>query len=501
MAVTPSNMMPLGTVAPDFALPDAVSDKVLHLQQLKSSIGTVVMFICNHCPFVIHIQDQLVQIAKTYQAKGLQFIAISSNDIENYPDDAYLENMIGVILGRIFSFELKNIIRITKTSGTQADSTGLLISEIFLPAFTIALQRAEYNWEQTFSDFYNKLTAIRKGAWVELINIFVIDLLLTTISTAKAKQAVKLDLLNKYYKLTGNDVLIRQAVLRKSIELTEGEQQGKFLLALADVYWWEENSSQAIYYRDQALTVGCFPQAREFYSLLEQLTMQLPDYDFHEIVKTFSKKSYGRLERLEVYVLNESIRFCRARDEYLQTHNQVAPIKMDLFPADIQDSETYSARKDVLEDAFTLPSSTLDEVQQNQLLLTALQQLWKILQTLTATAASTHDNLHFIKKVLSAIHSCHCYRDRCDKNAADTSSPTAFINPDELSAMQTVLEQEEDFDSNLGLQALNTYVNAVKPAQRASDSPANLLARRRTVGWVEGSEDAKKTMELNLPKP
>ena len=88
MARTPSNMLPLGTKAPDFQLPDTVSGKELSLQDLKSDKATVLMFICNHCPFVKHVDEGLVALANDYQAKGVSFVAISSNDVENYPQDA-----------------------------------------------------------------------------------------------------------------------------------------------------------------------------------------------------------------------------------------------------------------------------------------------------------------------------------------------------------------------------------------------------------------------------
>ena len=87
MAATPSTMMPLGTIAPDFCLPDTVSGKTLSLSDLKGTQGTLVMFICNHCPYVIHVKEELVRIAKDYQPKGVSVIAISSNDVENYPQD------------------------------------------------------------------------------------------------------------------------------------------------------------------------------------------------------------------------------------------------------------------------------------------------------------------------------------------------------------------------------------------------------------------------------
>jgi len=92
MARTPSNMMPLGTTAPYFKLLDTVSNEILRLSDLKGERGTVVMFICNHCPFVIHVNSELVSIANNYSEKGIEFIAISSNDAINYPQDGP-ENM------------------------------------------------------------------------------------------------------------------------------------------------------------------------------------------------------------------------------------------------------------------------------------------------------------------------------------------------------------------------------------------------------------------------
>lgn len=92
MSLTPSNMLALGTKAPHFELPDTVSGKVLSLADIKSDVATVVMFICNHCPYVIHVNDEIVRTANDYLPKGVQFIAISSNDVENYPVDSP-ENM------------------------------------------------------------------------------------------------------------------------------------------------------------------------------------------------------------------------------------------------------------------------------------------------------------------------------------------------------------------------------------------------------------------------
>lgn len=88
MAATPSNMMPLGTIAPDFELPDTITGTNKTLAALKGQQGTVVLFICNHCPYVLHIKDQLIAIAQHYSQQGIAFIAISANDIVNYPEDA-----------------------------------------------------------------------------------------------------------------------------------------------------------------------------------------------------------------------------------------------------------------------------------------------------------------------------------------------------------------------------------------------------------------------------
>lgn len=88
MSLTPSTMLPLGTIAPDFELLDTVSQKYKKLTDLRGESATVVMFICNHCPFVKHIQNGLVKLAQDYQNKEISFIAISANDVENYPEDA-----------------------------------------------------------------------------------------------------------------------------------------------------------------------------------------------------------------------------------------------------------------------------------------------------------------------------------------------------------------------------------------------------------------------------
>ncbi|WP_343485718.1 thioredoxin family protein [Allomuricauda sp. d1] len=88
MAQTPSTMLPLGTFAPEFSLMDTVTEKTLNLQALKGDQGTLIMFICNHCPFVKHVNEEIARLGKEYQEKGIAFIAVSSNDVENYPQDA-----------------------------------------------------------------------------------------------------------------------------------------------------------------------------------------------------------------------------------------------------------------------------------------------------------------------------------------------------------------------------------------------------------------------------
>ena len=88
MSQTASTMLPLGTKAPDFKLLDAVTKTNFTLEECKGLKATVIMFICNHCPYVKHVNSELVRIAKDYKSKGVNFIAISSNDVEKYPNDS-----------------------------------------------------------------------------------------------------------------------------------------------------------------------------------------------------------------------------------------------------------------------------------------------------------------------------------------------------------------------------------------------------------------------------
>ena len=88
MARTPSTMVSLGTKAHDFLLPDTVSGKQLSLDNIKGETATMIMFICNHCPFVKHVNEELVKLGNDYKNKGVGFIAISSNDVVNHPNDS-----------------------------------------------------------------------------------------------------------------------------------------------------------------------------------------------------------------------------------------------------------------------------------------------------------------------------------------------------------------------------------------------------------------------------
>lgn len=88
MAVTPSTMLPLGTLAPAFSLPNTIDQKNISFESFPQASAYAIWFICNHCPYVIHLLKGLVEYANDYQTKGVAVIAISSNDIREYPQDA-----------------------------------------------------------------------------------------------------------------------------------------------------------------------------------------------------------------------------------------------------------------------------------------------------------------------------------------------------------------------------------------------------------------------------
>jgi len=87
MSLVESNHFKIGKKAPHFKLTNTINDEISELAELKGENGTAIFFICNHCPFVIHINNELVAMANHYIKKGINFIAISSNDINYYPQD------------------------------------------------------------------------------------------------------------------------------------------------------------------------------------------------------------------------------------------------------------------------------------------------------------------------------------------------------------------------------------------------------------------------------
>jgi peroxiredoxin len=105
MAKTESTMLALGTAAPDFALPDVVSGETVSLATFEGRRALLVMFICRHCPFVVHVRDELARLGRDYAGSDLGIVAISSNDAEAYPDDGpeSLKEMAGE-LGFTFPF-------------------------------------------------------------------------------------------------------------------------------------------------------------------------------------------------------------------------------------------------------------------------------------------------------------------------------------------------------------------------------------------------------------
>ena len=92
MAKTPSKMLPLGTKAPWFSLNDTVTGKTVQLNKPEGEKATVIFFICNHCPYVKNVMPELTRLANDYQPKNIRFIAINSNNTNDYPDDSP-ENM------------------------------------------------------------------------------------------------------------------------------------------------------------------------------------------------------------------------------------------------------------------------------------------------------------------------------------------------------------------------------------------------------------------------
>jgi len=103
MAKTPTTPVPLGYKAPDFSLMDVVSGKHFSLAELKGPKATVVMFACNHCPFVKLVWEAVVLLVNDYLPRGVGFVVINSNDFEAYPEDAP-EKMKALALEKRFAF-------------------------------------------------------------------------------------------------------------------------------------------------------------------------------------------------------------------------------------------------------------------------------------------------------------------------------------------------------------------------------------------------------------
>ena len=87
MALTPSEMVPLGTEAPDFRLIQPSDEKMYALRDIKGEKATLIMFICNHCPYVKHVLPELIRLGEEYPPKGVAVIAINSNDTSAFPED------------------------------------------------------------------------------------------------------------------------------------------------------------------------------------------------------------------------------------------------------------------------------------------------------------------------------------------------------------------------------------------------------------------------------
>lgn len=103
MALTSSNMLPLGTKAPYFNLPASNFNRFISFNDIKGNKGTLIIFMCNHCPYVLHVIDEIVRIANDYRVQGIGIAAISSNDIVNYPEDAP-EKMANFVLKHKIEF-------------------------------------------------------------------------------------------------------------------------------------------------------------------------------------------------------------------------------------------------------------------------------------------------------------------------------------------------------------------------------------------------------------
>jgi peroxiredoxin len=103
MARTESYMLPLNTKAPHFSLSNGIDQNQLNLEQVKGSSGTLIIFMCNHCPYVLHLLDKIVEVSRQIKVWDINTVAISSNDVDNYPDDCP-ELMQQLALEKSFGF-------------------------------------------------------------------------------------------------------------------------------------------------------------------------------------------------------------------------------------------------------------------------------------------------------------------------------------------------------------------------------------------------------------
>lgn len=103
MALTESSELAHDFRMPDFALPDVATNKTLSAQECPGSAGTAVIFLCRHCPYVVHVLPELLDVARHYLPRGIGFVGISANDADTYPDDAP-EKLKEMVLGKKFPF-------------------------------------------------------------------------------------------------------------------------------------------------------------------------------------------------------------------------------------------------------------------------------------------------------------------------------------------------------------------------------------------------------------
>jgi peroxiredoxin len=165
MALTYSEMIPLGKNAPNFSLP-GIDGKKHSLDSFAGKKSLVVMFICNHCPYVKAVQDRLAGLARDYGPKGVQFVAINSNDIENYPEDSP-ENMKrqSEEVGFTFPYLLDETQEVARAYGAVCTPDIFVFDRNFKLAYR---GRIDDNWKEpskvTRRDLSDALDALLEGA-------------------------------------------------------------------------------------------------------------------------------------------------------------------------------------------------------------------------------------------------------------------------------------------------------------------------------------------------